>query len=72
MNLPDFESEYSALFGAVRKVVPSSMKIYLVGGAVRDILIGRKIRDFDFTVEGLVRPIGKHIANVFTSSIILL
>ena len=63
MNLPDFESEYSALFGAVRKVVPSSMKIYLVGGAVRDILLGRKIRDFDFTVEGLVRPIGKHIAN---------
>ena len=63
MNLPDFESEYSALFGAIRKVVPPSMKIYLVGGAVRDILLGRKIRDFDFTVEGLVRPIGKHIAD---------
>ena len=63
MNLPDFESDYSALFGAIRKVVPASMKIYLVGGAVRDILLGRKIRDFDFTVEGLVRPIGKSIAN---------
>ena len=63
MNLPDFESDYSALFGAIRKVVPASMKIYLVGGAVRDILLGRKIRDFDFTVEGLVRPIGKNIAN---------
>lgn len=63
MNLPEFESDYSALFGAIRKVVPASMKIYLVGGAVRDILLGRKIRDFDFTVEGLVRPIGKNIAN---------
>ena len=63
MNLPDFESDYSSLFGAIRKVVPASMKIYLVGGAVRDILLGRKIRDFDFTVEGLVRPIGKNIAN---------
>ena len=63
MNLPDFESDYSALFSAIRKVVPASMKIYLVGGAVRDILLGRKIRDFDFTVEGLVRPIGKNIAN---------
>ena len=63
MNLTDFESDYSALFGAIRKVVPASMKIYLVGGAVRDILLGRKIRDFDFTVEGLVRPIGKNIAN---------
>ena len=63
MKVPDFESDYSALFGAIRKVVPASMKIYLVGGAVRDFLLGRKIRDFDFTVEGLVRPIGKSIAN---------
>ena len=63
MNLPDFQSEYNALFRAIRKVVPVSMKIYLVGGAVRDIILNRKIRDFDFTVEGLVRPIGKHIAH---------
>lgn len=63
MILPDFVSEYKRLFDAIRKVVPPSMKIYLVGGAVRDILLGRKIRDFDFSTEGLVRPIGKHIAN---------
>lgn len=63
MNLPDFQSEYNALFRVIRKVVPGSMKIYLVGGAVRDIILNRKIRDFDFTVEGLVRPIGKHIAH---------
>lgn len=61
--LPDFISEYSALFHAIRKIVPPSMKIYLVGGAVRDILLNRKIRDFDFSVEGLVRPIGKNVAN---------
>lgn len=63
MILPDFVSEYTRLFDAIQKVVPPSMKIYLVGGAVRDILLGRKIRDFDFSTEGLVRPIGKHIAN---------
>jgi len=63
MKLPDFESEYNALFNAIRKVVPPSMKIYLVGGAVRDFLLERKIHDFDFCVEGLVRPIGKHIAD---------
>ncbi len=62
-ELPDFVSEYSELFGAIRKVVPPSMKIYMVGGAVRDILLGRRIRDFDLAVEGLVDPIGKHIAN---------
>lgn len=63
MNLPDFQSDYQPLFHAIRKVVPPSMKIYLVGGAVRDILLNRPIRDFDFCVEGLVRPIGKNIAN---------
>ena len=62
-ELPDIISEYPALFRAIRKIVPPSMKIYLVGGAVRDVLLGRKISDFDFSVEGLVRPIGKHIAN---------
>lgn len=61
--LPDFISEYRALFHAIKKIVPPSMKIYLVGGAVRDILLNRKIRDFDFSVEGLVRPIGKNVAN---------
>ena len=66
--LPDFISEYSALFGTIRKVVPPSMKIYLVGGAVRDILLGRPIRDFDFTVEGLVRPIGKYIADTLNGA----
>lgn len=62
-EIPDFISEYPELFRAIRKIVPPSMKIYLVGGAVRDVLLGRKISDFDFSVEGLVRPIGKHIAN---------
>ncbi len=63
IQFPDLLSEYSALFNAIRKVVPPSMKMYLVGGAVRDIILKRKIHDFDFSVEGLVRPIGKHIAN---------
>ena len=45
MELPDFISDYSSLFNAIRKVVPPSMKIYLVGGAVRDILLGRRIRE---------------------------
>ena len=34
MILPDFVSEYQRLFDAIRKVVPSSMKFYLVGYSV--------------------------------------
>lgn len=61
--LPDFRAENAELYNAIRKVVPPTLKVYLVGGAVRDILLGRPVRDFDFCVEGLVRPIGKSIAN---------
>ena len=28
------------------------LPLYIVGGSVRDLLLGRSIRDFDFTVEG--------------------
>ena len=27
-------------------------KIYLVGGVVRDLLMGKKIKDIDFLIEG--------------------
>jgi poly(A) polymerase len=39
------------------------VQIYLVGGAVRDIILGKKVRDFDFVIEGLVRPVGRNLAN---------
>ncbi len=61
--LPDFRAQNPELYNAIRKVVPSSLKVYLVGGAVRDILLGRPVRDYDFCAEGLVRPIGKSVAN---------
>ncbi len=54
---------YNEIFEEVRKVVPSSMQIYLVGGAVRDMLLGKQINDYDFVIEGLVRPVGKKLAD---------
>ena len=54
---------YNEIFEEVRKVVPASMQIYLVGGAVRDMLLGKQINDYDFVIEGLVRPVGKKLAD---------
>ncbi len=54
---------YTTIFEAVRKVVPSIVQIYLVGGAVRDIVLGKPVHDYDFVIEGLVRPVGKKLAD---------
>jgi tRNA nucleotidyltransferase/poly(A) polymerase len=34
---------------------PIRPKIYLVGGAIRDFLLDREVKDFDFVVEGLTK-----------------
>ncbi len=57
------EHSYPDLFSALKQVIPSGIKVYLVGGAVRDVLLNREIEDFDFCVEGLVRPIGRKLAD---------
>lgn len=54
---------YNEIFEEIRKVVPASVQIYLIGGAVRDLLLGKPIKDYDFVIEGLVRPVGKKLAD---------
>lgn len=42
-----------------------SMKCYLVGGVVRDILLNRDIKDLDFVVEGSAEELVKEIVKEF-------
>lgn len=46
----------------VRELAPQGEKIYLVGGAVRDHLLGKACHDFDFVVEGDARPLARRLA----------
>jgi len=49
-NLPSWSS---GLLESIREMSrDSSSRIYLVGGAVRDLLLGRRIEDLDLVVEG--------------------
>lgn len=56
---------YYDYLNRIAAAVPSSVKLYLVGGAVRDMILGKPLHDYDFIIEGFVRQIAKRIADEF-------
>jgi tRNA nucleotidyltransferase (CCA-adding enzyme) len=49
-RLPGFASE---LLASAARLLPAGASLYLVGGTVRDALLGRALTDFDLAVEGM-------------------
>ena len=47
----------------VKAALPPDQEIYLVGGAVRDMLLGRSVKDFDFLVSENAIQLGRRVAN---------
>jgi len=47
----------------IRAILPSKINIYLVGGAVRDCLLGRTIHDLDFTLPQDAIKTGRKVAD---------
>ncbi len=60
------------LLDTVRELAPQGEKVYLVGGAVRDMLLGKACHDMDFVVEGDVRPLARRLANHFDGDFFML
>lgn len=52
-----------AIIERLRAVLPQDQEIYLVGGAVRDILQGRSLHDIDLAVAGAAIPLARRLAN---------
>jgi poly(A) polymerase len=48
---------------SVRAAIPDGIPVYLVGGAVRDALLGRNIHDLDFVLEKDAIKIARRVAN---------
>ncbi len=57
---------------SIRKLAGDT-PVYLVGGAIRDRLLGRKRRDLDFSLgEEQVRPLARKVANSYKGSFYVL
>ncbi len=54
---------YPPLLERVRRVLPEGVRVYLVGGAVRDALRGRASHDLDFSVRGDARVAARRVAD---------
>lgn len=56
----------------VRKALPTSQEIYLVGGAVRDLLLSRPHHDFDFVLPAKAIAAARRVANALSADFYLL
>jgi hypothetical protein len=54
---------YPDLINAIRSIFPTDQKLYLVGGAIRDMLIDRPTHDLDFVTWGHVRRLARKVAD---------
>jgi tRNA nucleotidyltransferase/poly(A) polymerase len=54
---------FPPLLDSVRAALPDGLTVYLVGGAVRDALLGRPIHDLDFALERNAIKTARHIAD---------
>jgi len=43
-------------------VLPTDQDIYLVGGAIRDRLLGKEVHDLDFVVKGDCRKLAQRVS----------
>ena len=53
---------FSPLLDQVSRAFPREIPVYLVGGAVRDALLGRTTHDLDFALPRDALNIGRHVA----------
>ena len=56
------DSERQVILDTLREFSTPGRPVYLVGGAVRDALLGRPVHDLDFVLPGKTRPLAREMA----------
>jgi len=59
----NFPLTFPPILDSVRAVLPDGLTVYLVGGALRDALLGRPIHDLDFVLERDAIKTARLVAN---------
>ncbi|MBN2047750.1 MAG: hypothetical protein JW750_07910, partial [Anaerolineaceae bacterium] len=63
---------YPEIMRFLREACDGETRLYLVGGAVRDLILKRPLHDLDFVLERQVRRISRQAANAFKGDFYLL
>ncbi len=59
----NFPLPFPPILDSICAALPGSLTVYLVGGAIRDVLLGRLIRDLDFVLERDAIKTARQVAN---------
>lgn len=63
----NFPLTFPPILDPVRAALPDGLTVYLVGGAVRDALLGRRIHDLDFVLERDAIKTARRVANALNA-----
>lgn len=58
-----FDYELPELIDDIRRQVPQPDRVWMVGGAVRDVMLGRRLHDVDFAVDGNGLAVARVVAD---------
>ena len=59
----NFQLAFPPILDSICAALPGGLTVYLVGGAIRDALLGRHIRDLDFVLEREAIKTARQVAN---------
>jgi tRNA nucleotidyltransferase/poly(A) polymerase len=64
--------DYPEIFESIRALLKPDQPVYLVGGTVRDALMGKKAHDLDFCLPGDPRPLARQVAQDLGAALYIL
>lgn len=67
-----FSPEIQALLNRIKSLIPPDQEIYLVGGALRDVMLGRDVHDLDFVMPGNPTHLARKLARSLNAGFFVL